>query len=172
MESLLDTILESISIDSLSEGLFSRKKKPAKEPVDNDAELKKLFDEAKAWWNNPYTLGDGYDDEVLVWCRLIGMSERDVCTNILKHKKVESLPNYVKSIDGANKIFKTGKFCVVQTNDDYALVIEPSSKMMYEIFFSSKDEISRFNYSAIEADRFYNSEISEWLKKHNITSFK
>ena len=175
-KTLFENVYDNMeNITSLTEFFF--KKKPQKSPEELkkelDDDIEKLYNDFKKWWSNPHTLGDGYDNDILVMARFLRISEKDLCKKCLSSIKLRNASVYTgddkNDLSKITKVFKSGKVCPVLENDDYLLAVEPNEKVLYRIEFSSSISVSRFNYTGNESLQFDNSDISNWISENHIT---
>ena len=176
MDSLFEFIydnLDSVTYNSLTEFFFKKKPKKTEEELKQelDEDIKATYYKFVKWWDKPYSLGDGYDRDIIVMARLLKVSERDLCKRVMKHLrllKVQYLDDDKSVLYKLKKVFKSGTFYELLGNDTYCIAIDPDTQIIYEIDVSRPFTLERFNYTSFESYNFDDSDITRWISENNI----
>lgn len=161
----------------LDEGFFDKFKKKEKLEEDSNSDMDDLYEKFKSYIKTPYSLGDGYDSDILIAARVLGYPISKLVSaykSSPKMKKVGPRGIFGKNVtdDQINKLHCSAddKLIVILENDDYLLLLNPNGNFLET---DCKDDVYSYGKSFYEFDNYkgngfqYDSEDWERFKKNH-----
>ena len=176
---------------SVNEGFFDnlKKKKEAKkaeqEKLRKEAANKTLLEilnKTLKFIKSPYTLGDGYDSDIIVILHKLGMNKESFSKFVYNNKsKFDNILNYMDNGDideyeqstSKSNVEKMKNAVVILNNDDYILFLSLVDRKMYEVDadnfyvfnFKEYNDLSETDWKSFESAYLENKEIKDQIDK-------